>query len=209
MFPELCDREAKRERRLIELLGGYPGLPEHEADQVAHPLSADTDVTAQEVRELGFEIRESVSVAERLGQALHPWTSYVVLPIFALANAGIALNSGVLRDAAGSAITTGVVFGLLAGKIIGVTGAAWLAVRFGLGRLPDDVRWRHVFGLSILAGIGFTVSLFVTGLAFDDEASQSAGKIGVLIASVVAAVVATLVLRGSSPQPEPVVSSTE
>ena len=186
-----------------------PLLAEHEADQVPRPLSTDVDVTAQEVRDLGFDIRESVSVAERLGQALHPWTSYVVLPLFALANAGIPLNGAILRDAAGSAITAGVVLGLLLGKVVGVSGAAWLTVRFGLGRLPDEVRWRHVFGLSILAGIGFTVSIFVTGLAFDDAASQSAGKIGVLVASIVAAVVATMVLRGSTGQPVGAPSSSE
>ena len=178
-----------------------PLLSEPEADRVTLPLSTDTDVTAQDVRNLGFDIRESVSVAERLGEALHPYTSYLVLPVFALANAGIPLSGTILRDAADSAITIGVVLGLLAGKIVGVSGAAWLAVRFGVGRLPEEVRWRHVLGLSILAGIGFTVSIFITGLAFTDAASQSAGKIGVLVASVLAAVGAVLVLRGTSRQP--------
>lgn len=172
-----------------------PLLPELEADRVAERLEADADITAEDVRAIGFDLRESVSVAERLGQALHPWTSYLVLPVFALANAGIPIDRQILSDAAGSPIALGVVLGLLVGKVLGVSGAAWLAVRFRLGRLPDEVRWAHVVGLSMLAGIGFTVSLFVTGLAFDDDASQSAAKIGVLVASAVAALGATLLLR--------------
>ena len=164
-----------------------PLLPELEADRMADRLSTDHDVTAVEVRDLAFDLRESVSVAERLEEALHPWTSYVVIPIFALANAGIPLSREALGDAAGSPVTLGVVAGLVVGKLVGITLLSWLAVRAGVARLPAGIRWRHLTGMAALAGIGFTVSIFVSGLAFTSAALQDEAKIGVLLASVAAA----------------------
>lgn len=174
-----------------------PLLPELEADQIADRLSADADVTASEVREVAFELRESVSVAERLEELLHPWTSFLVVPLFALANAGIPLSGSALAAATGSAITAGVVVGLVVGKVVGVLACAWVAVRLGAARLPDGVGWRHLVGLSGLAGIGFTVSIFVSGLAFTDADLQDQAKVGVLVASVLAALVGSLVLRSA------------
>jgi NhaA family Na+:H+ antiporter len=179
-----------------------PLLPELEADQIADRLSSDHDVTAAEVRDLGFELRESVSVAERVEAALHPWTSYVVIPVFALANAGIPLSTDALRAAASSRVTIGVVLGLVAGKLVGVSAFTWLAVRLGIARLPDDLRWRHVLGLAALAGIGFTVSIFVAGLAFADLALQDEAKVGVLVASVAAAALGSALLWGAPAAPE-------
>lgn len=180
-----------------------PLLPAPPAEQIAQRLSTDTTVTLRTLRQLRFELRESVSVSERLSGALHPWSSYLILPLFALANAGIVITGPALRDAVGSAITIGVVLGLLVGKVVGVFGASWLAVRWGLGRLPDGVNWRHIFGVSILAGIGFTVALFITDLAFIDLPSQSNSKIGIMFASAVAAVGAVVVLRrAGSPDQE-------
>jgi NhaA family Na+:H+ antiporter len=170
-------------------------MPELEAERAAGRLSADHEVTAGEVRDLAFELRESVSVAERLAESLHPWTSYVVIPIFALANAGIVLSSDALSDAASSSITLGVVAGLVVGKVVGISLFSWLAVRGGLARLPVGVRWAHVFGLAALAGIGFTVSIFVSGLAYTEAALQDEAKIGVLVASLLAAVIGTIALR--------------
>lgn len=180
-----------------------PLLPAPQAEQIAQRLSTDTAVTLRTLRQLRFELRESVSVSERLSGALHPWSSYLILPLFALANAGIVFTGPALRNAVGSAITIGVILGLLVGKVVGVFGASWLAVRWGLGRLPDGVNWRHIFGVSILAGIGFTVALFITDLAFIDLPSQSNSKIGIMFASAVAAVGAVVVLRrAGSPDQE-------
>jgi NhaA family Na+:H+ antiporter len=179
-----------------------PLLPELEADRIADRLSSDHEVTAAEVRDLGFELRESVSVAERVEAALHPWTSYVAIPVFALANAGIPLSTDALRAAASSRVTIGVVLGLVAGKLVGVSAFTWLAVRLGIARLPDDLRWRHVLGLAALAGIGFTVSIFVAGLAFSDLALQDEAKVGVLVASVAAAALGSVLLRGAPAAPE-------
>jgi NhaA family Na+:H+ antiporter len=171
-----------------------PLLPQLEADAVAGRLSSDSDVTADEVRSIGFELRESVSVAERLEAGLHPWTSYVVIPVFALANAGIGLSGDALGDAASSRVTAAVVIGLVIGKVVGISAFAWLAVRAGAARLPDDVSWRHVVGMAGVAGVGFTVSIFVTGLAYADVGLQDEAKIGVLAASVLAAGIGAAVL---------------
>jgi NhaA family Na+:H+ antiporter len=171
-----------------------PLLSQPDADRLAGELSADGDVDASEVQDIAFRIRESVSVGERLEVALHPWTSFVVIPIFALANAGIPLSVDGVGDAGSSAVAGGVVLGLVVGKVVGVLGAAWLAVRFGAARLPDDVRWAHVAGMAGLAGIGFTVAIFTSGLAFDDDVLVDQAKLGVLAASVLAAALGSLVL---------------
>jgi NhaA family Na+:H+ antiporter len=171
-----------------------PLMPEVDADRVAGELSGDTAVSAAEVRAISFRIRESVPVAERLQDLLHPWTSFVVVPLFALANAGVEVSSGALADAATSPVTLGVVLGLVVGKTVGVAGAVALGRRLGLGVLPPGVTMRHVVGMGGLAGIGFTVSLFVTGLAFGDGALADQAKLGILAASVLAAAVGALVL---------------
>jgi NhaA family Na+:H+ antiporter len=171
-----------------------PLLGASQAESIAGELSSDTQVTAEEVHEVSFALRESISVAERVGHQLHPWSSYVIVPIFALANAGIQISWDGLGDAAGSAVTLGVVVGLVLGKPLGIVGAVVLATRTGLGRLPDGLTLRHVVGLGALAGIGFTVSLFISGLAFTDAARQDEATLGVLVASVLAAAAGTLVL---------------
>jgi NhaA family Na+:H+ antiporter len=172
-----------------------PLLSEPEADDIAGRLSSDTAVTPDEVRQISFELRESVSLAERIEDLLHPWSSYVIVPVFALANAGIALSWSGLADAAGSAVGLGVVAGLVIGKPVGIVLAIVLLVRSGRGRLPDDLDWRHVVGLGTLAGIGFTVSLFVSGLAYDSPADATDAALGVLGASLLAAAAGTLLLR--------------
>lgn len=171
--------------------------PDHAAEAV-RPI-VDGDVDAESVRRAGFLLGESVSVAERIEHLLHPLTSLVIIPVFALANAGIEISGDSLGDAAGSAVTLGVVFGLVVGKITGIALFTLLAVRLGLSALPAGAAPRHIFGISAIAGIGFTVSLFVTGLAYDTVMLQDEAKIGVLCASVVAAVIGSVVLYRSSP----------
>jgi NhaA family Na+:H+ antiporter len=178
-----------------------PLMPERDAAAVAAELSEDHDVTVGEVRAISFRIRESVPVAERLQDLLHPWTSYVVIPLFALANAGIELTGDVVRDAATSRVTIGVALGLLLGKLVGITGAVALVTRLRLGRLPDGITFGQVVGLSLLAGIGFTVSLFISGLAFSDPALEAQAKLGILGVSVLAAVAGSVVLRATLPPP--------
>jgi Na+:H+ antiporter, NhaA family len=129
----------------------------------------------------------------RLEHALHPWVTFVIMPLFALANAGVSLFDG-LGKVGGQSITLGVVVGLMLGKPAGVTLASWLAVRMGLASLPEEVSWRHIHGAGWLAGIGFTMSLFMTGLAFTDDAHLTAAKLGILIASIGGAIVGSVIL---------------
>ncbi len=136
-----------------------------------------------------LELATAVSPNERFQAGLHPWTSYVVVPLFALANAGVPLGDGALGRAVSSPITIGVVVGLVLGKLLGIALSTGLAVRLRVGPLPHGMHRGHVPGSAALAGIGFTVSLFVADLAFDDEALRDEAKVGVLEASVLAAVV--------------------
>ena len=136
----------------------------------------------------------------RLEHKVHPWVSFVILPLFALANAGIVFTSDTLSEAVNSDVAIGVVSGLLVGKVFGIFGFSWLAVRLGLGQLPSTVRWGHVLGIALLAGIGFTVAIFVSGIAFDDRALIDQSKMGIFGASLVAGVVGYLFLRFVSPR---------
>jgi Na+:H+ antiporter, NhaA family len=176
-----------------------PFLPAPDADRIADELSADQAVTATEIRDISFRLRESIPVTERLQNLLHPWTSYVIVPLFALANAGVAITTDGLRDAATSSVTLGVTTGLVLGKLLGVAGAIALAVRFGVGRLPEGVTSRHITGMAAIAGIGFTVSLFVTGLAFDDPNLAEQATLGVLAASLLAATIGATILVTGTP----------
>jgi NhaA family Na+:H+ antiporter len=136
----------------------------------------------------------AMSVAERLEQALHPVSSFVVLPIFALANAGVALDGSGLRLAGGTAVAGGVVLGLVVGKTVGITAASALAVRLRIGQLPEGVQWSQIAGVAAVAGVGFTVSIFVAGLAFPDARLEAAAKLGITIASALAGMVGAALL---------------
>ncbi len=146
------------------------------------------------VRRASFELREQVSVAERLQNLLHPFSSFIIIPIFALANAGIEISGATIATAVKSNVTIGVIVGLVLGKLVGVSVFTWIGVKSGISRLPRGASWIHVFGLSALAGIGFTVSLFITGLAFDDSIIIDEAKLGILAASMAAAVIGALIL---------------
>ncbi len=119
------------------------------------------------------------------------------MPLFALANAGVPLGGG-LGEALTNPVALGIVAGLVLGKQLGVTLFAWLAVKSGVSELPTDISWRHVYGAGWLAGIGFTMSLFISDLAFDDDRLVDAAKLGILVASLIAGVVGWTILRGAS-----------
>ena len=136
---------------------------------------------------------------QRMEHNLHPWVAYVVVPLFALANAGVPLgmNAG---SALGSPVAHGVLLGLVVGKQVGILGLAWGVVRLGWAELPSGVTWRHIWGAGWVAGIGFTMSLFIGELAFAGEAALlDVTKVAILAASVVAATGGLMVLR-SAPQ---------
>jgi Na+/H+ antiporter NhaA len=151
--------------------------------------------TPQLARMTKLGVADAVSPNERLQTLWHPWTSYVVVPVFALANAGVALDADALDAALGSALTLGIVVGLVAGKLLGIAGTTAVAVRGRLGPMPDRVGHAELVGGAALAGIGFTVALFITDLAFEDQRLQDEAKVGVLAGSVLAAVIAAAVFR--------------
>lgn len=133
---------------------------------------------------------------ERMEHALHPWMRFVVMPLFALANAGLSL-SGLGPAMLADPVALGVFFGLVVGKQLGIFSFAWLAVRSGLAALPPDLEWRHVYGAACLGGIGFTMSLFIANLAFGGSAALSSAKLGILSASLVAGGMGWAILRGA------------
>ncbi|MCL4122843.1 UNVERIFIED_CONTAM: hypothetical protein GTU68_031998 [Idotea baltica] len=121
-----------------------------------------------DVRYASFHIRESMSVAERLETVMHPITSYAIIPIFALANAGVRMNGDIISAAFQSRVTWGIIIGLVVGKTVGITVFSLIATKLGIAKRPDALTFRTLVGLAMIAGIGFTVSLFVSNLAFGD-----------------------------------------
>lgn len=156
------------------------------------------DVSAAGGRATALEVSRAVSPNERFQGSIHPWTSYAIVPLFALANAGVALGSDSLSRALTSPITLGVIAGLVAGKALGISLVSLGALKAGVGILPVGVGRRHLVAGSSLAGIGFTVSLFVAELAFTDEALREEAKIGVLLASALAAAIGWALFRASA-----------
>jgi Na+/H+ antiporter NhaA len=143
--------------------------------------------SASVARNARVGLARSISVNHRLHDVLRGPVSLVVVPLFALANAGIDLRGGALGEALGSVITWGVVAGLVVGKVVGISLGTWGAIRAGLGALPDGVGPGSVLGGAALSGIGFTVSLLVVDLAFEDTAAGQAATVGILIAMVLSA----------------------
>ena len=141
--------------------------------------------------------REVVSPLARLERTLLPWTSFVIIPLFALANVGVRLSREQVVAASTSRVTLGVLLGLVVGKVVGISGATALTVAMRVARLPTGVRPAHLFGASAVAGIGFTVSLFMAELAFDDELLITDAKVGILAASILAGSLGWIVLRFS------------
>jgi Na+/H+ antiporter NhaA/protein-disulfide isomerase len=141
-------------------------------------------------------LQSAVSPNARLQQLYHPWTSYVIVPLFALANAGIVVNGDFLSRAYSSPITLGIVFGYVIGKPLGIVGISWLATSFSRSRLRPPVGWGAVIGGGAIAGIGFTVALLIATLAFQGQQLEEA-KLGVLTAALGASLLSWLVFRAT------------
>ncbi|MFM8303903.1 MAG: Na+/H+ antiporter NhaA [Actinomycetota bacterium] len=140
------------------------------------------------------------AVIEGLERRLHPWSSFLVVPLFALANAGVVVDSETVRRAASSPVAIGVLVGLVVGKPVGITAATWLGARAGVGHLPVGVSWRQVFGVGAVAGIGFTVALFVNDLSFAGPTFDDA-VLGILAASLVSGGLGAVILATNPSRP--------
>jgi Na+/H+ antiporter NhaA len=153
--------------------------------------------TPELARSVGVGLRAAVSPNERLQQLYHPWTSYLIVPLFALANAGIAIDGGFLARAFSSPITLGILFGYVIGKPVGILGSSWLLTRVTRGRLRPPVGWAAVAGGGTIAGIGFTIALLVATLAFAGTRLEEA-KLGILSAALGASTLTWLLFRATA-----------
>jgi protein-disulfide isomerase len=156
--------------------------------------------TAELARSASAQLRAATSTNERYQQLFHPWTSYAIVPLFALANAGIAINAGFLARGFTSPITLGILFGYVVGKPAGIFGTSWLLARLSHGRLQPPVGWAAVAGGGAIAGIGFTVSLLVATLAFHGGQLEEA-KLGILSAALAASILTWLLFRATERLP--------
>ena len=181
--------------QVVSLLEGFDLPPKWRAEPNSHRQAT--------LNTLEVIVDRMRSPAQRMEHDLNPWTTYLILPLFALANAGVALSGEGVSAAAQPSLFTpvgaGILFGLVLGKPLGISMFSWLAVRLGWAELPSGVGWLQLFSASWLAGIGFTISLFITNAAFTDPALQATAKLAILSASLLAAIIGWGLLRLASP----------
>jgi NhaA family Na+:H+ antiporter len=171
-------------RRPEDLADSAEPLLSNFRSQILRNDKSSAEATLTQLDQL---LRGTDSIAERLERSIHPWVCFLVLPVFALASAGVALSAEQIRVAVSSPIALGILLGLIAGKAVGIILFSFLAVRSKIAAMTEDLTWAGIAGVSILAGVGFTVALFISGLSFDDETLIATSKIAVLAASFAAA----------------------
>ena len=186
-----------RARRILDM---FPATAE---------TTADRERSDHEAQMLTRVAREAVAPLNRWEHALAPWVSFVIVPVFALANAGVRFEGSIV-DSLTSRVAMGAALGLVVGKVLGITSFSWLAIRSGLGRLPNGTGWRQMLGVAATAGIGFTVALFITALAFDSPTLADQAKVGIFAGSVVAGITGvSIFLAGRQTGTEPKKSKLE
>lgn len=179
----------KIEEQLLHLQGNKEG-----ATHCA--LELDEAEKQSVIQSLEKACSDAEAPLEHIEHSLHPWVVYLIMPLFAFANAGVKLDFGSLSSVVANPVFLGTIFGLVAGKQIGVFFFSWLTVKAGLASLPEGVRWGHIYGVSILAGIGFTMSLFIGNLAFlDNQTMLETAKLGVLAASILSGILGLAILK--------------
>jgi NhaA family Na+:H+ antiporter len=185
----LVERSIGWIERLGDLIEGDEDADGHERSEIARRMARIT--------------RSTLSPIDELTHALHLWVAFVIMPVFALCNAGVTLEAETFTDPAATLVGVGVGLGLVLGKPIGITLFTWLAVRAGWVRLPHGVGWAHVIAVGCLAGIGFTVALFVASLAFTEAAPMAGAKLGILLGSLAATVIGVALLARALPGSAP------
>jgi NhaA family Na+:H+ antiporter len=156
------------------------------------PMPSETQQEA--VQSLEVLAKAAESPLTRLEERLHPWVAFFIIPVFAFANAGVTVEAG-MDGLLSDSVMLGVSLGLFIGKPIGVLAFAWAAARMGIGELPKGVRWIHIAGAAALCGVGFTMSLFIGGLAFELPQNLAHAKVGILLGSALSAVLGALLIR--------------
>ncbi len=169
----------------------YMGMSEPNQKELKHGQE-------EVVHELEHACKEVSSPLVRMEHALHGWVAFLIMPVFAFANAGVRFVGTDITAALTSHVTIGVIVGLFLGKQIGVTLFSWLSIRLGLAEMPSGTTWSQFYGVSLLAGIGFTMSLFVSNLAFTEAAMIDSAKLGILLASTIAGVAGWIMLSRSA-----------
>jgi len=176
--------------KLSELLNRFK-------NEKPNDISLLTNSQAQLVSEIEKASNDATTPLQKLEHALHPITAYFILPVFALSNAGIHIEGSLLKLMV-HPISLGIILGLVLGKAVGITLLSRLAVSFNMADLPEGVNWRHIYGAAFLAGIGFTMSIFISGLAFVDEEYIQIAKAGIFCASFLAAIIGMTILGTKS-----------
>ena len=166
-----------------ELAGNAEPLLEDFRSQIQVRDKAAAEATLAQLDQL---LCDTDSIGERLERSIHPWVSFLVLPLFALASAGVALSTEQLKLAIYSPIALGIVLGLVVGKAVGVVAFSFLGVKLKIAGMPDGLTWSGIVGVGILSGLGFTVALFISGLSFEDGTVVATAKLAVLVASLAA-----------------------
>jgi Na+:H+ antiporter, NhaA family len=184
------------ERRLEKLTQAF-------RSETVNPETPDDPLSNHRMATIAESLEEAANAVQaplqRMEHALQPWVAFGVIPVFALANAGIDFGEIQLAETLAQPVTIGVILGLVLGKFIGIGATSWLAVRLGIGRLPTGVEWRHIFGAAWLGGVGFTMSLFINQLAFPEAPwLLEQARFGILAASAISAVMGLIWLYFSS-----------
>ncbi len=185
---------AKGRREFVDRMDEVTDAILEREERGAPVTDEEHEVALQTVHDLA---EKAGSPLQHMEHQLAPWVAYGVMPVFALANAGLEIDAGALGRGLADPVPQGILLGLVAGKQVGVFAFSWLAVRLGWARLPSGVNWRSLHGAAVLAGIGFTMSLFIANLAFGAGALLEEAKMGILLASAVSALAGAALLLGA------------
>ncbi|MEJ2231044.1 MAG: Na+/H+ antiporter NhaA [Nitrospirales bacterium] len=184
--PRICRRE------FLQKVETFMGVFKREGTPSSPVLASEKQAEAAEAVKVSGELVQTP--LQRLEHILGPWVAFGIMPLFALANAGIVFKED-FTFMLSHTVPMGIMVGLVIGKQVGITVFTWLAVRLGLGKLPEGVTWRQIYGVSWLGGIGFTMSIFITNLAFQDTEIITGAKAGILVASLIAGFVGWTILK--------------